>query len=93
MTTEIDTNEIVMKLSFLIGKTILLKAKDGSSCATSIESIRVGDKPAPMVDIHYSGLGVQHLTSSKVFNDIMLVMENGGLQPLGKITDNLGIIF
>ena len=90
---EIDTREVAAKLSFLVGKTVLLRASDGSSCATTVDSIRVYGTPSPMVDIYYNGLGIQHITKTEKFGDIMLLNENGGLESLGKITDNLGIVF
>ena len=90
---EIDTNELAMKLSFLVGRTVLLKYADGSSGVTMVHSIRVQTEPEKMVDIYYDGIGMQHITSSKKFNDIMLVNDHGGLTPLGKVTDDLGIVF
>ena len=93
MNIEIDTNEIAAKLSFLIGRTVLLKSEDGASCVSSVESLRVMNKPILMIDVYYSGLGIQHITTSKKFNEVMIVNERGGLEPLGKITDNLGIVF
>ena len=90
---EIDTREVALKLSFLVGKTVLIRATDGSSCATTVDSIRAYGNPVPMVDIYYNGLGLQHITNTEKFGDIMLLDENGGLESLGKITDNLGIVF
>ena len=93
MSIEIDTNEIAAKLSFLIGRTVLLKSADGASCVSTVDSLRVMNSPIPMIDVYYSGLGIQHITTSRKFSEIMLVDENGGLEPLGKITENLGIVF
>ena len=90
---EIDTREVALKLSFLVGKTVLLRATDGSSCATTIDSIQVFGNPVPMVDIYYNGLGLQHITKTEKFGDIMLLDENGNLEPLGEIVDRLGIYF
>lgn len=90
---EIDTREVASKLSFLLGKTVLLRAEDGSSCATTVDSIRVFGNPIPMVDIHYNGLGIQHITKSEKFSDIMILDEYGNLEPLGEIVDRLGIYF
>ena len=92
-TIEIDTREVALKLSFLVGKTVLLRASDGSSCATTIDSIRVFANPVPMVDIYYNGLGLQHITKTEKFWDIMLLDENGNLESLGEIVDRLGIYF
>ncbi len=93
MSIELDTNEIAAKLSFLIGRTVLLKSEDGASCVSSIESFRVMNKPIPMIDVYYSGLGIQHITTSRKFNEVMIVNEQGGIEPLGEIVDRLGIYF
>ena len=90
---EIDTREVALKLSFLVGKTVLIRASDGSSCATTVDSIRVYGNPVPMVDIYYNGLGLQHIVKTKKFGDIMLLDENGNLESLGEIVDRLGIYF
>lgn len=90
---EIDTREVALKLSFLVGKTVLIRASDGSSCATTVDSIRVYGTPSPMVDIYYNGLGLQHIVKTEKFGDIMLLDENGGLESLGEIVDRLGIYF
>ena len=90
---EIDTREVALKLSFLVGKTVLLRASDGSSCATTIDSIRAYGNPVPMVDIYYNGLGLQHITKTEKFGDIMLLDEDGNLETLGAIVDRLGTYF
>lgn len=90
---EIDTGEVALKLSFLVGKTVLIRTSDGSSCATTIDSIRVFGNPVPMVDIYYNGLGLQHITKTEKFGDIMLLDEDGNLESLGEIVDRLGIYF
>ena len=100
MSTEkvvIDTRETTMKLSFLIGRTILMRTANEDSCvATKVDSIMAENTPGtegvPCVTL-YTNIGVKHINNSKAFNDIMLVDENGFLEPLGKITDNLGIVF
>lgn len=93
MSIEIDTNEVAAKLSFLIGKTVLFRDSSGATCATLVNSIKVESKPGVnMVSLYY-GLGIEHLTSSEDFKNIMLMNEQGCLESLGKITDNLGIVF
>ena len=100
MSTEkvvIDTRETTMKLSFLIGRTILMRTANEDSCvATRIESIMAENTPGtegvPCVTI-YTNIGVKHINNSKSFNDIMLLDENGGLESLGEIVDRLGIYF
>ena len=93
----IDTRETTMKLSFLIGKTILMRTANEDSCvATRVESIMAENTPGtegvPCVTI-YTNIGVKHINNSKSFNDIMLLDEDGSLEPLGEITDRLGIYF
>lgn len=100
MSTEkvvIDTKETTMKLSFLIGRTILMRTANEDSCvATRVESIMAENTPGtegvPCVTI-YTNIGVKHINNSKSFNDIMLLDENGGLESLGEIVDKLGIYF
>ena len=93
----IDTRETTMKLSFLIGRTILMRTANEDSCvATKVESIMAKNTPGtegvPCVTI-YTNIGVKHINNSKSFNDIMLLDENGGLESLGEIVDRLGIYF
>ena len=100
MSTEkvvIDTRETTMKLSFLIGRTILMRTANEDSCvATRIESIMTENTPGtegvPCVTI-YTNIGVKHINNSKSFNDIMLLDEDGNLESLGEIVDRLGIYF
>lgn len=93
----IDTRETTMKLSFLIGRTILMRTANEDSCvATRVESIMAENTPGtegvPCVTI-YTNIGVKHINNSKSFNDIMLLDEDGNLEPLGEIVDRLGIYF
>ena len=100
MSTEkvvIDTRETTMKLSFLIGRTILMRTANEDSCvATRVESIMAENTPGaegvPCVTI-YTNIGVKHINNSKSFNDIMLLDEDGNLESLGEIVDRLGIYF
>ena len=100
MSTEkvvIDTRETTMKLSFLIGKTILMRTANEDSCvATRVDSIMAENTPGtegvPCVTI-YTNIGVKHINNSKSFNDIMLLDEDGNLESLGEIVDRLGIYF
>ena len=93
----IDTRETTMKLSFLVGRTILMRTANEDSCvATRVESIMAENTPGtegvPCVTI-YTNIGVKHINNSKSFNDIMLLDENGNLESLGEIVDRLGIVF
>lgn len=93
----IDTRETTMKLSFLIGRTILMRTANEDSCvATRVESIMAENTPGtegvPCVTL-YTNIGVKHINNSKSFNDIMLLDEDGNLKPLGEIVDRLGIYF
>ena len=93
----IDTRETTMKLSFLVGRTILMRTANEDSCvATRVESIMAENTPGtegvPCVTI-YTNIGVKHINNSKSFNDIMLLDEDGNLEPLGEIVDRLGIYF
>lgn len=100
MSTEkivIDTRETTMKLSFLIGRTILMRTANEDSCvATRVESIMAENTPGtegvPCVTL-YTNIGVKHINNSKSFNDIMLLDEDGNLESLGEIVDRLGIYF
>jgi hypothetical protein len=71
-------------------------ANEDSCVATKVESIMAENTPGtegvPCVTI-YTNIGVKHINNSKSFNDIMLLDEDGGLESLGKVTDNLGIVF
>ena len=93
----IDTKETTMKLSFLIGRTILMRTANEDSCvATRVESIMAENTPGtdgvPCITI-YTNIGVKHINNSKSFNDIMLLDEDGNLESLGEIVDRLGIYF
>lgn len=93
----IDTKETTMKLSFLVGRTILMRTASEDSCvATRVESIMAENTPGtegvPCVTI-YTNIGVKHINNSKSFNDIMLLDEDGNIESLGEIVDRLGIYF
>ena len=96
---EIDTKEVATKLSFLVGKTVLFRngyPNIDAATATRVIGVKAENTPGtegvPQIII-YTEVGNKGITKSTEFNDIMLVDENGGLSSLGKITDNLGIVF
>ena len=100
MHIDIDTREVACKLSFLVGKVILFREvvddSSDSTTATNVLAVRVENTPGteghPRV-VLYTNVGIRNMDSSKKFNDIMLVNDHGGLTPLGKVTDDFGIVF
>ncbi len=92
MNTEIDTKEIVEKLSFLVGRTVLFRDSTGATCATVVNSIKMESHDTPRMTFYY-GLGIEHLTSSKDFNNIMVLESDGSLKCLGDYAKDMGICF
>lgn len=102
MSTEkvvIDTREVAVKLSFLVGKTVLFRngyPNIDAATATRVIGVKAENTPGtegvPQIII-YTEVGNKGITKSTEFNDLMLLDEDGGLESLGKITDNLGIVF
>ena len=93
----IDTRVIAAKLSFLVGKTILFRNGQGDSATvTPVLAIRAENGPGiagrPCVSI-YTTVGVQTITDSSKFNDIMVLEPDGSLKLLGDYTDQMGIVF
>lgn len=105
MSSEIDDSKVVIdvrgvasKLAFLVGKTILFRNGVGDSATvTPVLAIRAENSPGtegrPCVSI-YTTVGVQTITDSDKFNDIMVLESNPpSLKLLGDYTDQMGIVF
>ena len=93
----IDTKDVAAKLSFLVGRTILFRNGVGdATTATSVLAVKAENGPGtegkPCVSI-YTTVGVQSLTDSGKFNDIMVLEPDGTLTNLGKYATQMGICF
>ena len=93
----IDVREVASKLAFLVGKTILFRNGHGDSATvTPVLAIKAENSPGtegrPSVSI-YTTVGVQTITDSNKFNDIMVLESDGSLKLLGDYTDQMGIVF
>ena len=93
----IDVREVASKLAFLVGKTILFR--DGyadSATVTPVLAIKAENSPGtegrPGVSI-YTTVGVQTISNSNQFNNIMVLESDGSLKLLGDYTDQMGIVF
>lgn len=94
---KIDCRDVASKLSFLVGKTILFRDGYNDSCtATQVVAIKAENTPGtegyPCVSI-YTGVGIERITDSDKFNNIMVLESDGSLTCLGNYTDNMGICF
>ena len=92
-----DTREVAAKLSFLVGKTIAFR--DGyadATTATQVVAVKAENTPGtsgpPQVSI-YTNVGIQTITKSKQFGDLMLLENDGSLVSIGSYTDAMGICF
>ena len=100
MSTEkltMDTREVAAKLSFLVGKTIAFR--DGyadATTATQVVAVKAENTPGtsghPQVSI-YTHVGIQTITKSKQFGDLMVLENDGSLVSIGSYTDAMGICF
>lgn len=93
----IDVREVASKLAFLVGKTILFRNGHGDSATvTPVLAIKAENSPGtegrPSVSI-YTTVGVQTITDSDKFNNIMVLEPDGSLKLLGDYTDQMGIVF
>ena len=93
----IDVRGVASKLAFLVGKTILFRNGVGDSATvTPVLAIKVENSPEaegrPCVSI-YTTVGVQTITDSDKFNNIMVLEPDGSLKLLGDYTDQMGIVF
>ena len=93
----IDVRGVASRLAFLVGKTILFRNGHGDSATvTPVLAVKVENLPEaegrPCVSI-YTTVGVQTITDSSKFNDIMYLESDGSLKLLGDYTDQMGIVF
>ena len=93
----IDVRGVASRLAFLVGKTILFRNGHGDSATvTPVLAVKVENSPEaegrPSVSI-YTTVGVQTITDSDKFNDIMYLESDGSLKLLGDYTDQMGIVF
>ena len=93
----IDVRGVASRLAFLVGKTILFRNGHGDSATvTPVLAIKAenapGEEGRPCVSI-YTTVGVQTITDSSKFNDIMYLETDGSLKLLGDYTDQMGIVF
>lgn len=93
----IDVREVASKLAFLVGKTILFRdGYDDSATVTPVLAIKAENTPGtegrPCVSI-YTTVGVQTISKSSQFNNIMVLESDGSLKLLGDYTDQMGIVF
>lgn len=93
----IDTKEVAAKLSFLVGKTIAFRdGYEDATTTTQVVGVRAENTPGlagyPQVSI-YTHVGIQTITKSKHFGDIMILEHDGSLVSLGSYTEAMGICF
>lgn len=93
----IDTKDVAVKLSFLVGKTILFRNGVGdATTATPVLAVKAENEPGtegrPRVSI-YTTVGVQSITNTDQFNNIMVLETDGTLTNLGKYTTQMGVCF
>lgn len=94
----IDTKDVAVKLSFLVGRTILFRngVGDDATTATSVLAVKAENEPGtegrPCVSI-YTTVGVQSITNTDQFNNIMVLETDGTLTNLGKYTTQMGVCF
>ena len=93
----IDVRGVAAKLAFLVGKTILFRNGHGDSATvTPVLAIKAENSPGtegrPSVSI-YTTVGVQTISNSNQFNNIMVLEPDGSLKLLGDYTDQMGIVF
>lgn len=99
MSTEVklDCQDVVAKLSFLVGRTILFRDGYDDACtATNVVGVKAeniaGANGYPYISI-YTGVGVTTMKVAAHLRDIMVLEADGSLTSLGEYTDNLGIVF
>ena len=92
-----DTREVAAKLSFLVGKTIAFR--DGyadATTATQVLAVKAENTPGASGHLQvsiYTNVGIQTITKSKQFGDLMLLENDGSLVSIGSYTDAMGIYF
>ena len=93
----IDTREVAAKLSFLVGKTIAFRdGYEDATTTTQVIAVKAENTPGtagyPQVSI-YTHVGIQTITKSKQFGDLMVLENDGSLVSIGSYTDAMGIYF
>lgn len=98
-TTTIDCRDVVSKMSFLVGKTILFRngEPDEDACtAARVVAVKAentkGDNGFPIVTICTS-VGFKQITDSDDFKTMMVLESDDSLTCLKSYTDNMGIFF
>jgi hypothetical protein len=94
---EIDTKDVAAKLSFLIGKTILMRTAEGdASVAARVEAVMAENTPGteghPVVSL-YTTIGVKRIANSSQFDDILVLESDNSFLRLRLHTDMEGIVF
>lgn len=87
-TIELDKRGILVKLAFLVGKTLVMYSSNGYEAA-KVNSIRVNDGSDTTLFI-YTTAGILQYSSLNMLNDTFLLTDNG-LKSLRKIADELEI--
>lgn len=94
----LDSQEVVARLSFLVGRTILFRdnSVDDATVATKILAVRVENTPgtdgSPRISL-FTNLGVTTIVETSKFKNFILLETDGSLKSLGEYADNLGIVF
>lgn len=93
----LDCQDVVAKLSFLVGRTILFRDGYDDACtATNVVGVKAentaGANGYPHISI-YTGVGVTTMKVAAHLRDIMVLEEDGSLTSLGEYTDAMGIVF
>ena len=95
----IDCRYVASRLSFLVGKTIMFRngyPDDDAVTAAQVVAVKAENLPGtegyPIVHL-YTSVGIQNITNSLEFDNIMVLESNGSLKCLGDYADVMGICF
>jgi len=98
MDIEIDAKDVATKLAFLVGKTILFRnGHEDATTAAQVVAVKVENASDlngkyPIVHL-YTSVGIQNITDSLEFDNIMVLDSDGSLKCLGDYADDMGICF
>ena len=96
---KIDTRDVATKLAFLVGKTIMFRngyPDVDAVTAAQVVAVKAENTPGtegyPIVHL-YTSVGIQNITDSLEFDNIMVLDSDGSLKCLGEYADEMGICF
>ena len=96
---KIDCRVVVSRLSFLVGRTIMFRngyPDDDAVTAAQVVAVKAENTPGtegyPIVHL-YTSVGIQNITDSLEFDNIMVLDSDGSLKCLGDYAGDMGICF